>query len=361
MNTLLALAVSILTLAACAGCGRLAGRLWRGKSDTPIERLLIDTALGAGVLSLVFFVLGVLQLYRLPILMAVLGAFAATLVASVACSRSRSRRDRLPSQLSTFRFLLSALFLSPCFLHAYPRSRSPRHARLGFAGLSSRRAEAVYAARGDLSYRDNVALEFPDADGDTVSARGRAEPAGGRADAELDVRGIACRSGVGDGEEIFRRPGRDDCGARDRGDADCVVLGDHGVYRPCDRPVHGDRDISVAELPADERAGIFDWGGDRGWVRGVDKDDRPGDNPADLNLAACRPADSRTQIRMEAGPDVRGNRSRGLRAVVCQDVYLHRQPVLPILLWHIRGQGMDGGDGGAGTRNRRRILGWGTT
>jgi len=111
MNTLLTLGVSILTLAACAGCGRLVGRLWRGKSDAPIERLLIDTALGAGVLSLVFFVLGVLQLYRLPLILAVLGAFALALVASVARSRRRLGGSlALPSQLSTFNFQLSTLW-----------------------------------------------------------------------------------------------------------------------------------------------------------------------------------------------------------------------------------------------------------
>jgi len=117
MNTLHTLAISLFTLAACAGCGRLVGKLWRGKSDAPIERMLIDTALGAGVISLVFFVLGALQLYRLPIIIAVLGVFAVALVTSVACSRSRlggslalsSRLSTLHSPLSTMLLIVLAL------------------------------------------------------------------------------------------------------------------------------------------------------------------------------------------------------------------------------------------------------------
>lgn len=130
MNTLVTLAVAILTLAACAGCGRLAGRLWRGKSDSLFERLLIDTALGGGVLSLVFFVLGTLQLYRLPVLIAALVIPAAALaILTVNDARHRDgglksgepasgmnipddqTRSRVPSGLSTLDSRLSTLIL----------------------------------------------------------------------------------------------------------------------------------------------------------------------------------------------------------------------------------------------------------
>lgn len=90
MNTLIAVAISLLTFAACAGCGRLAGKLWRGKWDCSTERFVIDTALGAGVMSLVLFVLGIAQLFTRPVVMV---ALVLPVTALIVLMVRRSRPD----------------------------------------------------------------------------------------------------------------------------------------------------------------------------------------------------------------------------------------------------------------------------
>lgn len=64
MNALIPLGISLLILAISAGFGRLASHLWRGKTESYAEGLLVDTVLGAGVFSLIIFGLGILHLYN---------------------------------------------------------------------------------------------------------------------------------------------------------------------------------------------------------------------------------------------------------------------------------------------------------
>lgn len=116
MDTLKAIAISIVTLAACAGCGRIARGLWGGKQESRLEKLVLETSLGAGILSLIFFVLGVLQLYRPAVIITALVIPVIALAVSVANSRSRAHGSRLPSlpgfQLSAFRFPLALLAIA---------------------------------------------------------------------------------------------------------------------------------------------------------------------------------------------------------------------------------------------------------
>ena len=377
MNTLHTLALSLLTLAACAGCGRLTNGLWRGKSDAPIERLLVDTALGAGVLSLVFFVLGMLRMYRLPVLSggswgiyACSGCFGCmqpkpvprgpppfraspfpvstfhSLGIDLSCFICKHQMpvSRKPPLSPAFRSLGAALH-RPCVSHAHPRARPSRDVRLGLVGLSPGGPEAVYPARGHISYRDYVAFELPDVDGDAVFARGRVEPARGRANARLDVRDNAGGIALAHYPPILRAGCGQNRRAWNRRHADCAVSRDHGVYRSRDGFIRRYRRLPAAQSPEDGRAGISHRMRGCLRVRRIDQDDRPRDNPIDTPLAAIGPRDHGSQVRVEAGADVRGHRACHLRAVVCQIVHLHGQPGVPLLPRASRRQGMDGGDG----------------
>ncbi|MCE5322091.1 glycosyltransferase family 39 protein [bacterium] len=75
METLLAIIFLFLLVFAATGAGRVACSLWSRKSDPAGERFIVDTALGLGVLSLVFFVISAAQLLKTPLLVVVFFVF----------------------------------------------------------------------------------------------------------------------------------------------------------------------------------------------------------------------------------------------------------------------------------------------
>ena len=60
----LSLLISILILLSAAGIGWAYRRIWREEREPLLDRLVIDTSFGLGILSLVLFVLGVSQFYQ---------------------------------------------------------------------------------------------------------------------------------------------------------------------------------------------------------------------------------------------------------------------------------------------------------
>ena len=112
MDTLFAIIFLVgLTLAA-GGAGRLAGRLWRGKSDDGAERLLVDISLGLGVLSLVGFAVSALQLLKSPLLIIIYAAFAIIGLVSIIKGNYKIFHSFALSRFRDKTFLLSTVLLA---------------------------------------------------------------------------------------------------------------------------------------------------------------------------------------------------------------------------------------------------------
>lgn len=91
MASLISLLISILILVSAAGYGRAISGLWRAKSGSRLENAVVDIALGLGFISLIFFFLGVFQLYSDKRLL------FAVLVPGLVCERAGLLRELIGS------------------------------------------------------------------------------------------------------------------------------------------------------------------------------------------------------------------------------------------------------------------------
>lgn len=95
MNSPLSLAISVLVLLSAAGIGRACGRLWLTGIEDRLERFVISAAMGLGILSLVYFLLGVLQLYQFKPLILIVAASGLVFVPRMA---REWRREKQPGK-----------------------------------------------------------------------------------------------------------------------------------------------------------------------------------------------------------------------------------------------------------------------
>ena len=102
----------MLVLSIAAGLGRTAHKFWRAKEEPASERLLLDTTLGLGVLSLLIFALGALQLFQVHIIWALLAILLVVFFASgvlrdiYRCLCDTVKRRHSLSSILVFIFLL---------------------------------------------------------------------------------------------------------------------------------------------------------------------------------------------------------------------------------------------------------------
>ncbi|MCX6345803.1 MAG: glycosyltransferase family 39 protein [Armatimonadetes bacterium] len=126
MEAFKAILISIVVLLAGAGFGRFARKLWSEKHESWLEQIVLDTALGMGLLSLVIFALGLLQLFRPIVLVFVIALSTLALLASAIRNRlGGSLALPPPSRLSTFRFPLSTIIFLVITLAAIIPAAAP--------------------------------------------------------------------------------------------------------------------------------------------------------------------------------------------------------------------------------------------
>jgi hypothetical protein len=77
MQSLASLLISLAVMIAAAGIGRVLRGLWSRDANAGAERLVVDTAMGMGALSLVMFALSTLQLGHIQVRGLIVGAFLA--------------------------------------------------------------------------------------------------------------------------------------------------------------------------------------------------------------------------------------------------------------------------------------------
>jgi 4-amino-4-deoxy-L-arabinose transferase-like glycosyltransferase len=112
VDTLFAIIFLIGLAVAAGGAGRLAGRLWHGKSDDGAERLLVDISLGLGVLSLVGFAVSALQLLKSPLLIIIYAVFAIIGVVSIIKGDWHIKRSFALSHFRDKKSLATAILLA---------------------------------------------------------------------------------------------------------------------------------------------------------------------------------------------------------------------------------------------------------